>query len=631
MRHSPFKSSSFTSKWYISVVDGFILSVVYCVVLFLRFDFDTTTVIRYFSLWHLFVLVIGSLLISSILGVNKNAVRYTSVVDVYSLIKSNILGLLITFFIVMISRSVSFFSFLNIPSSVVLLFYFIGSFSQILARLTYKAIFDLQQNKNLKKKKVLIYGAGAAGIVTKEVLQRDLSINIIVKGFVDRDISKIGKKIDGVLVYSSKKALTQNFIDKHQIEEVVFSIQNISPNKRIAILQELNQLSVKITEIPPVSSWFNDELTVNQIKRIRIEDLLNRTEIDLEKNNVASQIRNQVVLISGAAGSIGSEIARQVLHYHPKKVVFVDNAETGMFHLNRNLSALIAEKGIETSFILADISNTERLDFIFSEEKPSIVYHAAAYKHVPLMEDNPEEAIRVNVLGSKNMADLAAKYNAQKFIMVSTDKAVNPTNIMGASKRIAEIYIQSLNTLTSNSTKYITTRFGNVLGSNGSVIPVFREQIKNGGPITVTSDQITRYFMTIPEACQLVMEAGCMGNGGEVFVFDMGKPVRIVDLAKKMIHLSGLKEGKDISIEITGLRPGEKLYEELLNEAENTLPTHHPKILIGKVRLYDFDYVMNEINLLLKTPPQHTNELVKKMKTIVPEFKSNNSVFSKLD
>ncbi|MGZ3932191.1 MAG: UDP-N-acetylglucosamine 4,6-dehydratase family protein, partial [Bacteroidia bacterium] len=350
--------------------------------------------------------------------------------------------------------------------------------------------------------------------------------------------------------------------------------------------------------------------------------------IKLNTAIISSELKNKVVLITGAAGSIGSELARQCVKFGPKKIILLDQAESPLHDVELEFSDKFSKDSFET--VIGDVRNKDRMHNVFRTFKPQLVFHAAAYKHVPMMENNPSESILNNILGTKIAADLAVEYGAEKFVFVSTDKAVNPTNVMGASKRIAEIYIQSLGK--SAKTKFITTRFGNVLGSNGSVIPRFKKQIEQGGPVTITDPNITRYFMTIPEACQLVLEAGCMGKGGEIFVFDMGKSVKIVDLARKMIKLSGLQEGKDIKIVFTGLRPGEKLYEELLADAENTLPTHHSQILVGKVREYPYEEVARIIEeLIVLFDTQNNDKIVQRMKDLVPEFKSNNSVFEKLD
>jgi FlaA1/EpsC-like NDP-sugar epimerase len=383
--------------------------------------------------------------------------------------------------------------------------------------------------------------------------------------------------------------------------------------------------------VPPVENWINNKLHIQDIKHIKIEDLLHRDPIRLHLEKIKSELAGKVILVTGAAGSIGSEMVRQIINFEPHKLVVLDQAESPLVDLE--LEILENHPYANLYPVVADICDSVNLDRIFQEHRPQVVFHAAAYKHVPMMERHPEQAVKVNVLGTKNVADMSVAYKAEKFVMISTDKAVNPTNVMGASKRIAEIYIQALNDAISNSvTRFVTTRFGNVLGSNGSVVPRFKKQIEEGGPITVTHPDITRYFMTIPEACQLVLEAGTMGKGGEVFLFDMGEPVKIIDLAKKMIKLYGLKPYKDIKIEFTGLRPGEKLYEELLNNKENTLPTHHPKIMIAKVSTSSYDHVSSQFGQLVRALDQNDDFLlVEKMKQMVPEFISNCSKYEALD
>ena len=413
---------------------------------------------------------------------------------------------------------------------------------------------------------------------------------------------------------------------------MIIAIQNISSNKKSSLVTQFIERNIQVKNVPPIERWINGELSLKQIKSVRIEDLLSREPIQLNTENIYQNISNKTVLISGAAGSIGSEIARQVVGYKPKLIIFVDQAESPMYELELNLRNKIERLHVSTKFIIADVSNKCAMDRIFNDYKIDKIFHAAAYKHVPLMEANPYEAIRVNALGTKNMADLAIQYKVGKFVMISTDKAVNPTNIMGASKRIAEMYIQSLTSLGNHQTAFITTRFGNVLGSNGSVIPLFKKQIEKGGPVTVTHPDITRYFMTIPEACQLVLEAGCMGEGGEIYIFDMGESVKIIDVARKMIKLSGLELGKDIQIEISGLRPGEKLYEELLSDAENTLPTHHSKIKIAKIEAQSHAHIQSEFEKLLAAFNQNNHlVLVAQIKSLVKEYVSNNSVYETLD
>ncbi|MCK9422640.1 MAG: polysaccharide biosynthesis protein [Bacteroidales bacterium] len=403
---------------------------------------------------------------------------------------------------------------------------------------------------------------------------------------------------------------------------------HFDPVKKQELVDKCLAYNTKVLTVPPMIRWINGELSFNQIRNINIEELLEREEIKLNEQRISQELTGKVILITGASGSIGSEIVRLVSRYAPKKLILVDQAETPLHTLT--LESIEFNRGAAIEFVLCDICNESRMHRVFETFKPEIVYHAAAYKHVPMMESNPAEAVLTNVKGTAIIADLSLEFGIRKFIMISTDKAVNPTNVMGASKRIAEIYTQALNS--KNRTRFITTRFGNVLGSNGSVIPLFRSQIEKGGPVTVTHPEVTRFFMTIPEACQLVLEAGAIGTGGEIFIFDMGKPVKILDLAKKMIRLSGLTPEKDIHIKYTGLRPGEKLYEELLNIAEDSLPTYNPLIMIARVREYSLDEVTRDVNQLIQMVPQKSNfDIVRKMKEMVPEYKSQNSVYEQLD
>lgn len=410
-------------------------------------------------------------------------------------------------------------------------------------------------------------------------------------------------------------------------------MQNIEPARKQEFVDACFELNINMLYTPPVKKWLNGEFNVQQLQKFNIEDVLDREPIVLDNKFLELQLSEKSILITGAAGSIGSEIARQVCRFNPEKLILIDVAESPIVELYLDLQERFSSKNVFP--VVADVSNYNRMDRIFAEFKPDIIYHAAAYKHVPIMEHTPYEAIRVNVLGTKTVADLAVKYHTERFVMISTDKAVNPTNVMGCSKRIAEIYIQSLNNSIKEKggpSRFITTRFGNVLGSNGSVIPRFQKQLESGGPITVTDERITRFFMTIPEACQLVLEAGAMGKGGEIFIFDMGKPVKIKDLAEKMIKLSGMIPYKDIQIVYTGMRPGEKLEEELLAKKENIIPTHHQKIMKAKVREYIFDEIEQDIAMLLNLLEKQIDvEIVSKMKSIVPEYLSNNSIFEHLD
>ncbi|WP_425312220.1 polysaccharide biosynthesis protein [Pedobacter antarcticus] len=514
-------------------------------------------------------------------------------------------------------------------------------------RILIKYFFMYIKNMKLDKVKVMIYGAGEAGILTKRTFDHDPKVNKRIVAFVDDDTRKVGKTIEGIIILDAKNL--EQIIAKHELEEIIFATYSIPADVQANIVDICLENGIKVLNIPPPNAWTGGKIQPGQIKKLNIEDLLNRKSITIDIDGIGSQLKDKRILITGAAGSIGSEIVRQLSKFDVGLIILCDQSETGLHDLYLELTESTKNKNFHA--FIGDVRDDKRMENLFSTFKPHYVYHAGAYKHVPLMEDNPSEAIKTNVLGTKTIADKAVKYGVQKFVMISTDKAVNPTNVMGASKRIAEIYVQSLNNslhhkdhVFSNGlsyindldvkpiTKFITTRFGNVLGSNGSVIPRFKAQIEKGGPITVTHPEITRYFMTIPEACRLVLEAGCMGEGGEIFVFDMGKSVKIVDLAEKMIQLAGLVPNQDIRIEYSGLRPGEKLYEELLNDNENTMPTHHSKIMIGKVREYEFDEIQNQIyNLIDSARRSEDMQVVKLMKELVKEYKSQNSIFENLD
>ena len=500
--------------------------------------------------------------------------------------------------------------------------------SMTMSRLIIRRIY----NENISHKQVflntIIYGAGDAGIITKNVIEQDTSCHYNILAFIDSSNNKIGKTINGIPVYDTKKVLNKEFLSKNNVKVIILAIPSLSNEQRKDIINNMVDLGVNIKSVPHLNKWIDNSLKANQIEDIKIEDLLGREPITLGKENITEGLHGKVIMVTGAAGSIGSEICRQVLHYKPQRLILLDQAESPLYDIQFELrnNEPYRSMNIPMDFIIGNVKDNIKMREVFSKYKPNIVYHAAAYKHVPLMEEFPYEAVFVNVLGTKNIADLAMEFNVEKFVMISTDKAVNPTNVMGATKRIAEIYTQSRK---SDNTTFVTTRFGNVLGSNGSVIPLFKKQLANGGPLTVTDRNIIRYFMTIPEACSLVLEAGVMGEKEDIFVFDMGEPVKIYDLAKKMIKLSG-KDG--IEIEITGLRPGEKLYEELLSTKENTIPTEHAKIMRAKVHRYTEEEVNESINKLIELIPTSDDfKIVAQMKKIVPEFISNNSIYSCLD
>ncbi len=613
-------------RWSILFIDTFICSFALTIAFLLRFNFDNIPEADAANFLKDYIIVLTIRFITFLISKTyKGVVRYTSARDAVRIFTVILIGSVIVFVLNLIDYffiSKSYF----IPNSVIIIDGLVTLFLMISSRLAVKALYSEIKNPSKEKHNVIIFGAGEAGLITKYTLDRDASIRYKVIGFIDDDEKKKGRSLEGVFVYHSTEL--KQILQEFDVEFLIISIQTISSKRKNEITDFCLEHNVRVLNVPPASKWINGELSFNQLRSINIEELLEREPIKLNTATIQTQLQNKIILITGAAGSIGSELARQCTVFNPSKIYLLDQAESPLHELELEFNDKY--KSIAFEVVMADVRNIERMQNVFNTFKPQIVFHAAAYKHVPLMENNPSESILTNILGTKNVADLATQHNVEKFVFVSTDKAVNPTNVMGASKRIAEIYIQSLGK--QSSTKFITTRFGNVLGSNGSVIPRFKKQIESGGPITITHPDITRYFMTIPEASQLVIEAASMGNGGEIFVFDMGKSVKIIDLARKMISLSGLREEKDIKIKFTGLRPGEKLYEELLADSENALPTHHNQILIGKVREYNYNDVKHIIDELIQSfKTQNNQNIVLRMKELVPEFISNNSVFQKLD
>jgi FlaA1/EpsC-like NDP-sugar epimerase len=610
-------------RQFVLVIDVFFCFCALVLAYLLRFNFAIPVSERV-TFVYVFPFVLCSRAASFyISGVYKNIIRYTEARDVQQIVV--VLTLVSVFF----AASNVFMYLINkhfiVPYSIIVSEYLATTFIMIAARLIYKSLYAGAFNPAKTKRSIIIYGADEAGMITKRAVDRDAGTKYDVVAFLDEERSTWGKRMEGITIYSPDKL--KELLSDNNVAHVVMADSDVSFERKNKIIDTCLAYGTKVLNVPPINNWINGELSFKQIKRVRIEDLLERDPIILDKDKIDAQIHNKTVLITGAAGSIGTEIVRQLIPFKPKKLVLVDQAESALYDLELELKEF--DSLVYRSYI-ADICNYDRIEHIFQKDKPEIVFHAAAYKHVPVMEENPAEAILVNVKGSKTVADISVTYGVEKFVMISTDKAVNPTSVMGASKRIGEIYIQALNK--RSNTRFVTTRFGNVLGSNGSVIPRFKQQIEKGGPITITDPAITRYFMTIPEACQLVLEAGAIGNGGEIFVFDMGKSVKIVDLAMRMIQLSGLTLGKDIKITFTGLRPGEKLYEELLHNNENLLPTHHSQILIAKVKEYNYDTIVSLIDELIGVATrQDEMEIVQKMKNLVPEFLSNNSVFEKLD
>jgi FlaA1/EpsC-like NDP-sugar epimerase len=559
-------------------------------------------------------------------------IKYTSEKDAKRILNALLLSTTVMF---AFNRHTYLFSdYIFIPLSVIVIdfvmaFFLLMAF-KIGVKWSYRELAKGLFSKSTREA-TIIYGAGRSGLITKRAIDAENNTRMEVVAFLDDNPRLDGKMLEGVRIYTASKDF-EDLVKRYTVKRAIISMQHISRERKQAFIDQCLEFDVQVMAVPPASRWLHGELQTNQIRNVKIEDLLDREPIVLRSASIRRQVEGKTILISGAAGSIGSEIVRQLTAFEPHLLVLVDQAESPLVELQLQIQEEFSFARIEA--MVGDVTNQPRMDQLFSRFQPDVVFHAAAYKHVPIMERIPYEAVRVNVLGTKTLADLSVKHGVETFVMISTDKAVNPTNVMGSSKRIAEIYTQSLNSYLENteSTRFITTRFGNVLGSNGSVIPRFKRQIEMGGPITVTNPHITRYFMTIPEACQLVLEAGSMGKGGEIFIFDMGKSVRIADLAAKMIKLSGFIPGKDIEIVYTGLRPGEKINEELLADKEQTLPTHHDKIMIAQVRPASFHEVKTEIQLLLQLlEGQDDRAIVRKMKQIVPEFVSNNSVFENLD
>lgn len=564
-------------------------------------------------------------------GSYKGMVRYTGFQDIEKIVKVTTMVFIILCIFKSIFEHTKAFGFLlaYLPSYTnILLICTMTLFFTVLTRLVLRRIYNEYLRPRPKIINTIIYGAGDAGIITYNAISQDGLSQYNIVSFIDDSNSKVGSSINGIKIRKPEVVFDKKFIKEKNIETVILAMPSMKVEQKKELIDRLIDTGLNVKSVPHVSAWVDDKnFKANQIEDIKIEDLLEREPIKLGKENVMRELENKVVLVTGAAGSIGSEICRQVIQHNPRHIIMLDQAESPMYDLQFELNNEEPYKHIAVpkEFIVGNVKDAVKMEEVFKKFKPQVVYHAAAYKHVPLMESFPYEAVLVNVFGTKNIADLAIKYGAEKFVMISTDKAVNPTNVMGATKRIAEIYTQSRN----SATKFVTTRFGNVLGSNGSVIPLFKKQLAHGGPLTVTDRDIIRYFMTIPEACSLVLEAGSIGEDDDIFVFDMGKPVKIYDLASKMIKLSHIP---NVQIEITGLRPGEKLYEELLATKENTIPTEHPKIMRAKVREYTEEEVNAEIDVLCKTLPTCDDfKIVGQMKKIVPEFKSNNSVFQILD
>jgi len=622
-------SNRVLSRMSILIIDILIILFSTLTMYFLRFGFEgLTTQVKADGITTTFVLVFFNVFSFLIFKTFSGVLRFSAFSDLVRIIYALTLGYFVSYICLMVIKKVD--PTFTISNTIHFATYVLNVLLMIFSRIVVKEVYESITGKPQKATNIFIYGTKQAGISLAKAIRGNREFKYKVLGFITDEDNMVGKNLLGLTIYANNENLFR-VLEAKDVKTVIVSPHKMDQIRNSPLLENFVDHNISLLTTSPVNEWNGTLTGKEQLKDIQIEDLLPRNPININLMEIAAHIEGKRVMVTGAAGSIGSEIVRQVASFNPFNIILIDQAETPLHDMRLELQKKWID--INTNIIVADVGNATRMERIFAKTRPQYIFHAAAYKHVPMMEDNVSESIQTNVLGTKILADLAVKYGAQKFVMISTDKAVNPSNVMGCSKRISEIYVQSLSRhLEANgqkTTQFITTRFGNVLGSNGSVIPLFREQIKNGGPLTVTHPEIIRYFMTIPEACQLVLEAGSMGKGGEIYLFDMGKPVKILDLAKRMIRLSG---SQNIKIEFTGLRHGEKLYEELLNASENTIKTHHEKIMIAQVREYEYEKVKDQIEGLIEISYQYDDmRTVKKMKEIVPEFQSINSPYEAID
>ncbi len=637
-------------RWVILLIDLVITGFAFTLSYFIVKQFEFHEILR----GHFFIYTILYCLISLpvfyFMRIHTGMLRFSNVYDMMRIsLAVLITGVLYPVAVVFIVNREYHINSLNIPGALLINFFISCTAHMMLRSMVRGFYYYVKQNSIVLKENVLIYGSDTEAMLVKQAIESSITNKFVIAGFVETDINRANVSIQQKKVYHIRELPILK--TKKKIDKLILMNEQLDSKDKKVVIEKCLQFGIKVLTVPPSDQWIYGKLSLKQIQELRIEDLLQREPIIINNEKISSELTGKRILITGAAGSIGSEIVRQVLSFNPEMVVLCDQAESPLHEIQLEMEEKFPDANIK--IFIGNIRDRNRMQIPFREYRPNFVFHAAAYKHVPMMERHPSEAILTNVMGTKIIADLSVLYNVHKFVMISTDKAVNPTNVMGSSKRIAEMYVQSLSNVADNlvdqtimglingdskhgvngntKTKFITTRFGNVLGSNGSVIPRFRQQIQHGGPVTVTHPEITRYFMTIPEAVQLVMEAAIMGKGAEIFVFDMGKPVKIVDLALKMIRLAGLTPDEDIKIVYSGLRPGEKLYEELLNEHEKTLPTHHEKIKIAKIIPCSHKVVRDIEELISMGRLEDNYGIVKKMKELVPEFKSKNSQYEKLD
>ena len=621
-------------RWIILSIDVVVISVTSAITYMLLDGMGLTYIIKSYIIFGIVAYLFVNIFFFRLLRIYSGIIRHSSFIDAIKIFFSQIASLsvflVINFILLLLGHGKIFLNtglFINFVLSFCALFSY---------RIIVKQIFEryISENKNAVLIRAMIYGSGTNAIAVARALKAEIPSRFKVVAFIDKGSHNSSKRILNLPIFSQNRKLPVLMRSKGA-QALIIADKNLTKEEKLNIIDDCLEYNYKVYTVPIIKDWEDEKEISTKVKTFEIQDLLERKPIVLDNNAISGQIEGKSILITGAAGSIGSEIVHQVIGFNPRRLIILDQAETPLHHLSIEIEKM--NLNIEIRSKIADIRNKSVIERVFKEYDINVVFHAAAYKHVPLMEENPAQAVFANVLGTMNLADLAAEYGIDRFVMVSTDKAVNPSNVMGASKRIAEKYVQSLHfklqkNSTTKHTKYITTRFGNVLGSNGSVVPLFTKQIAQGGPLTITHPDIIRYFMTIPEACQLVLEAGVMGKGGEIFIFDMGKPVKIIDLAYKMIRLAGFTPNKEIKIEIVGLRPGEKLYEELLNNSAKTLATHHEKIMIAEELCDEYEYVKGEIETLIYNANLFDNDnIVSQMKKLVPEFVSMNSTFQALD
>lgn len=621
----------FLPRWLVLAFDISVMGMVFVFTTYLIANFSADKVDLHEIFYQGIAGAIIFLMVYLFIKPHHNIIRHTTIKDFSSIVLALTIGSSCLLILSVIGRHNLIYAQYAIPTPVIVVHFFISVFILLTFRLVIKTIYNYLFLNSNRVQNTMIFGTGRLGMIAHDVIERENQLRYNVVGYIDDNRKLHGKSINGIPVYSSTEVFGHILASK-RVKEIIIAVGawEISLERKQKFVNLCLEKGLKIKEVADVSKWIKGSPEKMNIQNIKIEDLLGREPISIDINKISTGLTGKQILVTGAAGSIGSEIVRKLLLFNARGIILVDHSESALYNFQNELLPSLGDVNVE--IVIGNVSDRHRMRRIFENYHPEIVFHASAYKHVPLMEKHPYEAVKTNIGGTKVIADLSVEFEVEKFVMISTDKAVNPTNVMGASKRICEIYIQSLSQMKGIKTQFITTRFGNVLGSNGSVVPLFKSQIDRGGPVTITHKDITRYFMTIPEACQLVLEAGFMGNGSEIYVFDMGAPVKIYDLAEKMIYLSGHVPHKDIKIVVTGLRPGEKLFEELLSSHEICTPTHHDKIKIGRVRYYDHYEAKVKITEMLKNLTiESDEEIVNRMKDLVEEFVSQNSPYEKLD